>query len=101
LVPIRTPRIVAIELGETAPCGFIVGRRAALPLWTSSHSILSCGLTATWPILDWRRTKVGGSLKYDWLITVDSWKELIALRNGLKEGRPQFLRLERFRYSIT
>src|SRR5262249_47838099 len=35
--------------------------------------------------------KLAGDLKYNWLVTVDSWKELIALRNGLKkEGRNFF-----------
>src|SRR5207247_1320065 len=29
-------------------------------------------------------------LKYGWLITVDSWKELIALRNGLKNAGRDF-----------
>ncbi len=28
--------------------------------------------------------------KYDWLVTVDSWKELIALRNGLKKADRNF-----------
>src|SRR5256886_3312824 len=31
--------------------------------------------------------KLRGDLKYGWLITVDSWKELIALRNGRSEER--------------
>ena len=37
--------------------------------------------------------KLRGDLKYGWIITVDSWKELIALRNGLKKaGRDFFAR---------
>ena len=39
--------------------------------------------------------KLAGDLRYDWLISVDSWKELIALRNGLKKAGPQFFRAER------
>ena len=34
--------------------------------------------------------KLRGDLKYGWLITVDSWKELIALRNGLKSAGRDF-----------
>src|SRR5204862_1859997 len=34
--------------------------------------------------------KLQSDLKYGWLITVDSWKELIALRNGLKQAGRDF-----------
>src|SRR5207249_7217807 len=34
--------------------------------------------------------KLEGDLKYGWMITVDSWKELIALRNGLKKAGRDF-----------
>src|SRR5204863_2411228 len=34
--------------------------------------------------------KLRGDLKYGWIITVDSWKELIALRNGLKKAGRDF-----------
>src|SRR5262249_19581357 len=35
--------------------------------------------------------KLAGDLKYNWMVTVDSWKELIALRNALKNsGRAYF-----------
>src|SRR5437764_8334882 len=34
--------------------------------------------------------KLRGDLKYGWLITVDSWKDLIALRNGLKNAGRDF-----------
>ena len=34
--------------------------------------------------------KLDGDLQYGWLITVDSWKELIALRNGLKTAGRDF-----------
>src|SRR5437764_7720151 len=37
--------------------------------------------------------KLAGDLKYNWLVTVDSWKELIALRNGLKKAGRKFFAL--------
>ena len=47
---------------------------------------------AMWPILAIEAEKLAGDLKYNWLITVDSWKELIALRNGLKKAGRDFSR---------
>src|SRR5437764_14790629 len=37
--------------------------------------------------------KLAGDLKYTWLVVVDSWKELIALRNGLKKAGRNFFGL--------
>ncbi len=37
--------------------------------------------------------KLAGDLKFSWLVTVDSWKELIALRNGLKNAGRDFFAL--------
>ncbi|HTD01006.1 MAG TPA: DNA polymerase domain-containing protein, partial [Chthoniobacterales bacterium] len=37
--------------------------------------------------------KLKGDLKFGWLITVDSWKELISLRNGLKNAGRDFFAL--------
>src|SRR6185295_9961367 len=37
--------------------------------------------------------KLTGDLRYNWLVTVDSWKELIALRNGLKKAGRSFFAL--------
>src|SRR2546430_16057727 len=34
--------------------------------------------------------KLKGDLRFCWLITVDGWKELIALRNGLKNAGRDF-----------
>src|SRR5713101_7635984 len=34
--------------------------------------------------------KLESDLKYGWLVTVDSWKELITLRNGLKNAGRDF-----------
>ena len=36
--------------------------------------------------------KLAGEAKYKWLVTTDSWKDLIALRNGLKKTGRNFLR---------
>src|SRR5438477_8535656 len=81
-----TARIVAIELGETGTVR--VYRREADGsttaevepfhpfVWTDSD-VVDLGLEAE---------KLEGDLKYGWRITVDSWKELIALRNGLKNS---------------
>jgi DNA polymerase elongation subunit (family B) len=46
--------------------------------------------------------KLRGDLKYGWLITVDSWKELIALRNGLKNaGRDFFAFTDSIQHYLT
>jgi DNA polymerase I len=37
--------------------------------------------------------KLQSNLKYGWLVTVDSWKELIGLRNGLKNAGRDFFAL--------
>ena len=37
--------------------------------------------------------KLSGDLRYNWLVTTDSWKELIALRNGLKKAGRSFFAL--------
>ena len=37
--------------------------------------------------------KLAGDAKYNWLVTTDSWKELIALRNGLKKAGRNFFAL--------
>ena len=86
-----TPRIVAIELGETGTVK--VYRR-------ENDGSTSCTLEEFHPFV-WTNgdvadlgltnaEKLGGDLKYDWLVTTDSWKELIALRNGLKKAGRTF-----------
>src|SRR5262249_11240626 len=46
--------------------------------------------------------KLRGDLTYGWLITVDSWKELIALRNGLKNaGRDFFAFTDPIQHYLT
>src|SRR5437763_5245082 len=85
-----TPRIVAIELGETGTVK--VYRREAdgstiadvepfhPSVWCDSD-VLDLGIESE---------KLESSLKYGWLVRVDSWKELIALRNGLKSAGRDF-----------
>src|SRR6201987_3915538 len=85
-----TPRIVAIELGETGTVkvyrrekdgSTIADVEAFRPfVWADSDVV----------DLEIESEKLHGDLKYGWLITVDSWKELIALRNGLKNSGRDF-----------
>src|SRR4029453_2318938 len=86
-----TPRIVAIELGETGTVK--VYRREAdgstiadvepfHPFVWADSDVVDLGIETE---------KLQSDLKYGWLITVDSWKALIALLNGLKKtGRDFF-----------
>src|SRR5215216_2672894 len=85
-----TPRIVAVELGETGTVR--VYRREAdgstiadvepfHPFVWADSDVLDLGIETE---------KLHSNLKYAWLITIDSWKELIALRNGLKQAGRDF-----------
>ena len=85
-----TPRIVAIELGETGTVNVYrreeSGSTAAdvepfHPFVWADSDVVDLGIETE---------KLRGDLKYGWLITVDSWKELIALRNGLKNAGRDF-----------
>src|SRR5438093_2861140 len=85
-----TPRIVAIELGETGtvnvcrrePDGSTVTDVEPFhPFVWADSDVVDLGIEAE---------KLQSDLKYGWLITVDSWKELIALRNGLKNAGRDF-----------
>src|SRR5438552_15513555 len=83
-------QIVAIELGDTGTVR--VYRRETDGtttvevepfhpfVWTDSD-VVDLGMDAE---------KLEGDLHYAWRITVDSWKELIALRNGLKNAGRDF-----------
>lgn len=85
-----TPRIIAIELGET---GTVKVRRREKdgstttdvepfhPIVWADSDVVDLGIETE---------KLKGDLKFGWLITVDSWKELIALRNGLKNAGRDF-----------
>jgi DNA polymerase I len=85
-----TPRIVAIELGETGTVrvyrrkkdgSTIADIEPFHPFVWADSDVVDLGIEAE---------KLRGDLKYGWLITVDSWKELIALRNGLKNAGRDF-----------
>src|SRR5438552_3444632 len=85
-----TPRIVAIELGETGTVrvyrrekdgSTIADVEPFHPFVWADSDVVDLGIETE---------KLRGDLKYGWLITVDSWKELIALRNGLKNSRRDF-----------
>jgi DNA polymerase, archaea type len=97
-----TPRIVAIELGETGTVK--VHRREKdgststdvepfHPFLWADSDVVDLGIEAE---------KLQGDLKFGWLITVDSWKELIALRNGLKNtGRDFFALTDPVQHYLT
>ncbi len=89
-----TPRIVCIELGD--PGTVKVYRRGEKgttvcevekfhPFVWADGDVVDLGLT--------NAEKLEGDLKYNWLVTTDSWKELIALRNGLKKAGRNFFAL--------
>src|SRR5437867_6677115 len=85
-----TPRIVAIELGET---GTVRGCRREADESTVAdiepfHPFVWCDSDVV--DLGIESEKLESDLKYGSLVTVDSWKELIALRNGLKNAGRDF-----------
>jgi DNA polymerase, archaea type len=84
------PRIVAIELGETGTVR--VHRRETDGSTVTDVEPFHPFVWADSDVLDLgiETEKLRGDLKYAWLITVDSWKELIALRNGLKNAGRDF-----------
>src|SRR5947209_10501859 len=85
-----TPRIVAIELGETGTVK--VYRREKNGSITSDmepfHPFVWCDSDVADLNID--AEKLAGDLRYGWRVSVDSWKELIALRNGLKNAGRSF-----------
>jgi DNA polymerase, archaea type len=85
-----TPRIVAVELGETGTVrvhrretdgSTITDVEPFHPFVWADSDVVDLGIETE---------KLRGNLKYGWLVTVDSWKELIALRNGLKNAGRDF-----------
>src|SRR2546423_1185856 len=88
-----TPRIVAIELGETGTVkvyrrendGTIANEIEPFQpfVWCDSD-VADLNIEAE---------KLAGDLRYGWRISVNSWKELIALRNGLKNAGRSFFAL--------
>src|SRR5207248_3879208 len=87
------PRIVAVELGETGTVK--VYRREADRSTVADvepfHPFVWCDSDVV--DLGIESEKLQSNLKYGWLVTVDSWKELIALRNGLKNAGRDFFAL--------
>jgi DNA polymerase, archaea type len=88
-----TPRIVAIELGEAGTVK--VYRREADGSTVADvepfHPFVWCDSDVV--DLGIESEKLQSNLKYGWLVTVDSWKELIGLRNGLKNAGRDFFAL--------
>src|SRR5207247_458294 len=98
----RTPGSVAIELGETGTVK--VYRREADGSTIADvepfHPFVWCDSDVV--DLGIESEKLESSLKYGWLVTVDSWKELIALRNGLKNtGRDFFAFTDPVQHYLT
>jgi len=97
-----TPRIVAIEMGETGtvrvhrrePDGSTVTDVEPFhPFVWADSDVVDLNIEAD---------KLAGDLKYNWRITVDSWKELIALRNALKNsGRAYFAFTDPVQHYLT
>jgi DNA polymerase elongation subunit (family B) len=85
-----TSRIVAIELGETGTVR--VYRREADGSTVADVEPFHPFVWADSDVVDLgiETEKLQSDLKYGWMITVDSWKELIALRNGLKNAGRDF-----------
>src|ERR1700724_3242946 len=88
-----TMRIVAVELGETGTVkvhrrekdgSTITEVEPFHPFVWADSDVVDLGIEAE---------KLKGDLKFGWLMTVDSWKELIALRNGLKKAGRAFFGL--------
>src|SRR5437762_2275986 len=86
----RTPRIVAIELGETGTVKvYRRGKGGSTVVEVESfHPFVWCDSDVLYLRIE--SEKLESSLKYGWLVTVDSWKELIALRNGLRNAGRDF-----------
>src|SRR6516225_7503938 len=97
-----TPHIVAIELGETGTVrvyrrekdgSTIADVEPFHPFVWADSDVVDLGIETE---------KLKGDLKFSWLITVDSWKELIALRNGLKNaGRDFFAFTDPIQHYLT
>ena len=87
------PRIVAIELGETGTVK--VHRRERNGSTTTDVEPFHPFVWADSDVADLEieSEKLKGNLKFGWTVTVDSWKELIALRNGLKNAGRDFFAL--------
>ena len=88
-----TPRIVAIELGETGTIkvyrreedgSTVCDTEAFHPFVWCDSDVTDLGIEAD---------KLAGDLKFSWRVSVNSWKELIGLRNNLKDSHRSFFAL--------
>lgn len=88
-----TERIVAIELGETGTVKVYRREKGGSILTDIEpfHPFVWCDSDVTDLNID--AEKLEGDLRYGWRVTVNSWKELIALRNGLKHAGRDFFAL--------
>src|SRR5438067_8420526 len=86
-----TARIVAIELGETGTVKVYRREKDGSTIAETEpfRPFVWCDSDVTDLNID--AEKLEGDLRYGWRISVDSWKELIALRNGpsLPDFRPK------------
>ena len=89
-----TARIVAVELGDTGTVRVYRREQNGAtacdieefhPFVWADGDVADLGLT--------NAEKLAGDGKFNWLVTTDSWKELIALRNGLKKAGRAFFAL--------
>src|SRR4029079_9599185 len=97
-----TPRIVAVELGESGTVR--LHRRESHSSTVTDVEPFHPFVWADSDIVDLgvETENLRANLKYGWLITVDSWKELIALRNGLKNaGRDFFAFTDPIQHYLT
>src|SRR5438046_1135007 len=88
-----TQRIVAIELGETGTVKVYRREKDGSTIAETEpfRPFVWCDSDVTDLNID--AEKLEGDLRYGWRISVDSWKELIALRNGLKNAGRSFFAL--------
>jgi DNA polymerase elongation subunit (family B) len=89
-----TERIVAVEMGDTGTVRVYrreKGGRTSVDVEPFQAFVWADGDVADLGLEN--AEKLAGDLKFNWLITVDSWKELIALRNGLKSAGRTFFAL--------
>jgi DNA polymerase elongation subunit (family B) len=88
-----TPRIVAIELGDTGTVKVYRREKDGSTITDIEpfHPFVWCDSDVTDLNID--AEKLAGDLRYGWRISVNSWKELIALRNGLKSAGRSFFAL--------
>ena len=97
-----TPRIVAVELGETGTVR--VHRREADGSTVTDVEPFHPFVWADSDVVDMgiETEKLRGGLNYRLLMTLDSWKELIALRNGLRNaGRDFFAFTDPIQHYLT